>query len=166
MELLAAIRPDDWNLALFVHILGAMFATGGLVLAITYLVGAARGGGADSLRLGFRSLLWAAIPGYIVLRGSAEWIYAKESLDELDTDPAWIGIGYIITDAGLLFLIIATVLTGLAAKGARNAPVERRASGGEAVANGGTKAKVATWLLGLIVAAYVVAIWAMTTKPV
>ena len=28
MSLLAAIRPDDWNIPLFVHVLGAMVLVG------------------------------------------------------------------------------------------------------------------------------------------
>ena len=39
MSILAAIRPDDWNLALFVHILGAMVLVGSLVLVATSLAG-------------------------------------------------------------------------------------------------------------------------------
>ena len=58
----AAIRPDDWNLALFLHVLGAMVMVGALVLALGYLVGAWRGQSADSLRLGYRVLLLGAIP--------------------------------------------------------------------------------------------------------
>ena len=33
MTLLAAIRPDSWNYALFLHVLGAMVLVGALVTA-------------------------------------------------------------------------------------------------------------------------------------
>ncbi|HLM09001.1 MAG TPA: hypothetical protein VK307_04780, partial [Thermoleophilaceae bacterium] len=71
MSLLAAIRPDDWNIALFVHIVGAMALVASLVLVATALA-------ARDLRLGFRSLLLGVIPGWIVMRGAAEWIAEKE----------------------------------------------------------------------------------------
>ena len=39
-------------------------------------------------------LLYGAFPGYIVMRVAAQWIYSKEGLDDLPTDPSWIGIGF------------------------------------------------------------------------
>jgi hypothetical protein len=160
VNLLATIRPDDWNVALFVHVLGAMVATGGLALALAYLTGAWRNRSADSLRAGFRALLYGAIPGYIVMRGSAQWIYAKEHLDDLPTDPDWIGIGFIVTDAGLLFLLIATIVSGVASRRAL------AAGGGEAAQAGNASVRTTTLLVSLLLIAYVIAIWAMTTKPV
>src|SRR5687767_952218 len=44
MTLLGAIRPDDWDLPLFLHILGAMVLVGSLVLVVTSIA-------ADNLRL-------------------------------------------------------------------------------------------------------------------
>ena len=54
---------------------------------------------------------------------------------------------------GLLFLVAAIVLTGLAAR--------RKTEAG-----GGAGVRVATGLISVLLVAYVVAIWAMTTKPV
>jgi hypothetical protein len=142
MSLLAAIRPDDWNLALFVHILGAMLLVGALVLVLTSLAG-------RDLRPGYRSLLLGVVPGWIVMRGSAEWIAEKEKVNDIDPTPAWVDIGYSIADPMLLFIIIATVCSGLAAR--------RQSTGGLR-----TTAMV---LVALMVVASFVAIWAMTTKP-
>ena len=153
VELLATIRPDGWNLALFLHILGAMAALGAFVMALVYLAAAARGS-APSLRAAFRVLLFAGIPGYIVMRGGAEWIYLKE-FPEGSTDPDWIGIGYAVVDLGLLLLLIATISTGVASR--------CLASGGDASKTGA--AKVSAVLCGILIVAYVIAIWAMTTKP-
>ena len=159
MDALATIRPDDWNVALFVHVLGAMIATGGLALSLAYLAGAWRSRSADSLRAGFRALLYGAIPGYIVMRGAAQWIYSKEHLDDLPTDPDWIGIGFIVTDAGLLFLLIATITSGVASRRAL------AGGGGEAAQAGNASVRTTTVLVSLLLIAYVVAIWAMTAKP-
>ena len=156
--MLATIRPDSWGFPLFLHVLGAMVATGGLALAAAYLAGAWRSRSADSLRAGFRALLYGAIPGYIVMRGAAQWIYAKEPLADLPTDPDWVGIGFAVADMGLLLLIVATAVSGIASRRAG-------ADGGEAAQAGGVSIRVTTVLVLLLLIAYVIAIWAMTTKP-
>ena len=81
MSILAAVRPDSWNFPLFVHIVGAVMLVGGILTAATFL-GFARG---DSrlLRLGYWSLLAVALPGWIIMRIGAEWIYSKEGWDDI-----------------------------------------------------------------------------------
>jgi hypothetical protein len=153
MSVLAAIRPHSWDIPLFLHVLGAMVMVGGFVLAITSLGSSVRNGQVS--RLAFRALVYGALPGFIVMRGAAEWIRSKEFPGSSDNDPAWLGIGYIVADPTLLFLLIAMLLTGL---GLRRA---RRDGGG-----GGGLLKAATVLIALVLVADLVAIWAMTTKPV
>ena len=158
MSFLAAIRPDEWNLPLFIHVLGALVTVGALVLAATYLVPAWRGGSLASLRLGYRTLLWAALPSFIAMRIAAEWLYSEEGIGDLDEEPGWIGIGYITSDLGALLLIIATVVTGV---GVRRAATPAEAGGTGEVRGG----RVAAILVSVLLALYVIAIWAMTTKP-
>jgi hypothetical protein len=157
MSVLASIRPGEQNLPLFLHVLGAMVMVGGFVLAFTSLGYSIRSGQVN--RLGFRALLYGALPGYIVMRGAAEWIYSKEfpkpPHGPTPDDPAWVGIGYIIADPTLLFLLIAMLLTGLALRRAR------RDGGG----SGGGLVRAATILIALVLVADLIAIWAMTTKP-
>jgi hypothetical protein len=155
---LAAIRPDSWNVALFVHVLGAMVAVGGLVLALTYLLAAWRGDSARTFRAGYRALLFGAVPGYLVMRVGAQWVLSKEGLDDLPSDPSWIGIGFGVADMGLLFLLIATITAGV---GSRRAVADT----GEAANRRVAGVRVAACLTGLLLVAYVVAVWAMTTKP-
>jgi hypothetical protein len=152
MSTLAAIRPDDWNLALFVHVLGALVMVGALVTAASYLFVARRGGALQSARVGFRALLYAALPAFIVMRGGAQWIADEEGL--ADSDAAWIGIGYTVSDLGGLLVIAATVAAGLAL---------RRA--GRTGTSAGRSASVAAWVVAVLIVAYLIAIWAMTTKP-
>ena len=147
MSLLAAIRPDDWNLPLFLHILGAMVLVGGLVLAASALFTAWRAGEAAALRLGYRALLLGVVPGWLVMRIAAEWVLSKEGLE--DAKLSWVDIGFSTAEPGLLLIIIATVLAGLAA---------RRGAGGTGV-------RVAAVLVSVLILAYLVAVWAMTTKP-
>ncbi len=157
MSEIAVIRPDSWNLPLFLHVLGAMVAVGGLVLALTYLATAWRGDSARSFRAGYRALLYGAIPGYLVMRVAAQWILSKEGLDNLPSDPNWIGIGFGVADFGLLLLLIATITAGI---GSRRA----LAGGGEATPRV-VGVRVAVGLTSFLLVAYAVAIWAMTTKP-
>ncbi len=157
MDALAAIRPDDWNLALFLHVLGAMVLVGGLVLALVYLAGAWRGRSPEAFRAAFRSLLYVAIPGYIVMRAAAQWIYSKEHWDDVTPEPDWIGIGFAVADMGLLFLLIATITSGVASR--------RAAAAGAEGAPKVLGIRVSAGLCALLVIAYVIAIWAMTTKP-
>ena len=143
MSVLAVIRPDDWNLALFVHILGAMALVGALVLVLVALA-------ERNLRLGYRALLLGVLPGWIVMRGGAQWIAEKEKVDDLDPVPSWVDIGYSVSDPMLLLIIIATVCAGLAARRQRR--------------DGPLRGTALVMTVIMLVAAFV-AIWAMSTKP-
>ena len=156
MTLLASIRPDDWNLPLFLHILGAMTLVGALALVVLSLASARGADSAAGLRVAYRALLLAAIPSWIVMRLSAQWIADKEGLTDLDEPPAWVDIGFLTSEPTLLLLIAATVCAGIAARRARE-------GGGRSF--GGLN-KTALVLVTITLLAYVLAIWAMSTKPV
>ena len=91
-SVLAAVRPDSWNIALFLHVLGAMILVGG-VLTCAAMLGFARGD-VRLLRFGYWSLLVVALPGWILMRIGAQWIYSKEGWDDVSDTPTWLGIGY------------------------------------------------------------------------
>jgi hypothetical protein len=154
MTLLAAIRPDDWNLPLFLHVLGAMALVGALVLVALSLASARGGDSAAGLRLAYRALLLGAIPAWIAMRVGAQWIASKEGLDDLDEPPAWVDIGFLTSEPTLLLLIAATLCAGIASRRARE--------GGRAFGGLNTAALV---LVSITLLAYVLAIWAMSTKP-
>jgi hypothetical protein len=147
-------RDDSWDLPLFVHILGAMILVGGLTLSAVALIAAWRSGSAALTKLGFMSLFYGALPGYVVMRAGAQWVAHKEGWE--DSDVSWIGIGFGVSDMGFLLLLISLVIGGIAV---------RRINRGE----GGTpsvSARIATGLVSLFLIACFVAVWAMTTKPV
>ena len=149
----ASIRPDEWNLPLLLHVLGAMVFVGLLAaIAVIFVAGLRGDDRAAALRLAFRTLLFGAIPSYIVMRGAAEWIFSEENAPD---DAAWIGIGYIVTDVGLLVLIAVTVLAGLG----------QAAGGARRQGAGPARYGPATALTLFLIAAYAVALWAMTAKP-
>jgi cytochrome b561 len=142
----AAVRPDAWSFPLLLHVGGAMVMVGALAAVVVVLAVAMRGE-AGATRLAFRTLLLGAIPAYLVMRVGAEWVADKENI--ADDPPSWIDIGYMVSDVGLLLLLIATVLTGMAA---------RRGSTGGLV-------RAANVLTLIVIAGYAVALWAMTAKP-
>jgi hypothetical protein len=160
---LAAIRPDEWNLPLFLHVLGGMVLVGVLVLALLALAAVWRGGSPVSPRLGFRALLWGGIPSFLAMRIGAQWIYDEQGYSG-DDDPAWIGIGFMVSDLGLLLLLAATILAGVAVRRAGR-PLDSTTVGGGGLGTA-TAVRVAAGLVGFLIAIYVMAIWAMTTKPV
>jgi hypothetical protein len=149
---MAVVRPDSWNLPLFLHVGGAMVLVGALTVVAWTLVTGWRGDTAGYTQLAYRTLLYGAIPAFVVMRVAAQWIASKEHVD--DSDAAWLGIGFGASDGGLLFLIVSTILVGMAARRLRReddpSPGLRR---------------VAAVLTLIPLAAYLVAIWAMTTKP-
>ena len=150
----ATIRPDDWNLALFVHVLGAFVLVGVLVMASAFLHTARRDGTLESVRLGFRTLLMAGIPSYLVMRIGAQWIASEEGVEEAEV--TWIDVGYIVGDMGALLLIGATVAAWLGVRNARKA---------EGTAGASKSVAWATGLTAVLIVAYAVAIWVMATKP-
>ena len=149
-------RPDSWDLPLFVHILGAMLLVGGLTLSAVSLIGAWRSGSAALTKLGFMSLFYGALPGYVVMRAGAQWIAHKEGLDNDNVDLSWINIGFSVSDLGFVLLVVSLIIGGISV---------RRINRGE----GGTpsvSARIATGLISVFLLACLVAVWAMTTKPV
>jgi hypothetical protein len=149
---LAAVRPDETHFPLFVHVLGAMILVGGLVTAAALLVFAR--GDIPSLRRGYWTLLAVALPGWFVMRVGAEWIYQKEHWDDLpdSAQPTWLGIGYMLADLGGLLLLVSLIVGGIGMRRLKN--------------GGGTGLLRATMILSLVIlAAYVVAVWAMAGKP-
>ena len=152
VSVLAAIRPDDVDIALLAHVAGAMILVGGLVTAGTALAVGWRDTGVTALRLGYFTLLAVALPGYIIMRIGAEWTYVEEGWDDVEDEPGWIGIGYITADLGALLLLLGLILGGIGVRRLRN--------GG-----GGGLLKATTVITLVLVAAYVVAVWAMSGKP-
>ncbi len=155
MSVLAAIRPDDWNFALLLHVLGAMLLVGGLTGAVTSLWLGWRGDSRTLPRLGFKSLLFVAFPAWWLMRIAGQWIASKEGFDGSDEEPAWLGIGYITAEAGGLLILISILLTGLGVRRMRRAEPP----------SASVMVRIGTVLVTIVLAAYLVAVWAMSAKP-
>ena len=151
MTVLAVTRPDSWDFPLFVHVLGAMILVGGLLAGASSL--ALARGNVRFLRLGYWSLLAVSLPGWIVMRAGAEWIASREGWTKSGVpSPTWLDIGSVIADAGGLILLVALITGGIGVRRLR--------------AGAGSGLLRATLVLAFVLlAAYVVAVWAMSGKP-
>jgi hypothetical protein len=151
MSLIAAIRADEVNFPLFLHVLGAMLLVGtllGVALAIT-LDWRRQDGTVGLTRLGLRTLLLGVFPAYVLMRIGAQW---TESREDWPGDPAWLGIGYVTADAGAVLILVSIVLSAMGLRRLRDG----RGSG---------LARAVGVISILLIAAYVVAVWAMSVKP-
>ena len=150
------MRPNDVNVPLFLHVLGAMLLVGTLlVVAVALLV--RRRDQADTValtRFGLRTLLIGVVPSYILMRVGAQWTESAEDLPDIVEESAWIGIGYITADAGILLIVISIVLAVIGL---------RRLSRPEGAGTGAARAVGA--ISTLLLVAYLVAVWAMSAKP-
>jgi uncharacterized membrane protein len=157
--MLAAIRPDDWNFPLLLHVLGASLLLGTLITAVTaQLLAWKRPAPADVVpyaRFSFRTLLFVAIPAWFLMRLAGEWIASRENLNDLDDPPTWLDLGYFVGDLSGPVLLISVILAGLGARSLGRSNGER----------GATLVRVATVLSVLLVIAFVIATWAMSGKP-
>ncbi|HJV29797.1 MAG TPA: hypothetical protein VJ645_04700 [Gaiellaceae bacterium] len=151
--MLATIRPDDWNFPLLIHVLGAMLLVGSLTTAVTALLLGWRRDAAPYTRFAFRTLLFVALPAFVLMRFGGEWTYAREHLDD-QPDKVWVGIGFITSDLGALVLLISLLVTGI---GARRL--------GRSGASQSRLTRVGAVLTALMLAGYIVAVWAMSAKP-
>lgn len=103
--------------------------------------------GDNPTRLGFWGPFLGVLPSIVLMRVAGQWTESREFGDVEDV-PGWIDVGYVTSDLGALLLLICLVLAGVGLW-----------RGGRVI---GRIVAVATALLLL---AYVVAVWAMTTKP-
>ena len=149
---IAAIRPNDWELPLFLHVLGAMLLVGGLVVVAVSLLAAWRREGSDAAALtglAYRTLFVVVLPAFVAMRIGAQWVVSETGYDQ--NEPDWVGVGYLTSDLGAVGLVAALVAAGIGLRGRGD--------------RGRTIARVVTVISFVLIAAYVVAVWAMTTKP-
>jgi hypothetical protein len=155
MTVLLAIRPDDVNFPLFLHVLGAMLLVGMLLAVASAILLAWNrrdpGDAAGLTRFALWTVLGGVVPSYILMRVGAQWVESEEGLGDAEGLP-WIDIGYITADLGGVLMIISIVLAIIGLRRLRR--------------GGGTGLGRAVGVIALLLlAAYVVAIWAMTVKP-
>ena len=153
--MLAAIRADSVNLPLLLHVLGAMLLVGSL-LAVGFATVLSRRSPDNApglARFGLKTLLLGVLPSYILMRVGAQWTEAELDYPE-GFDPAWIGIGYITADAGALLVLISAILAVIGLRRSRDDSTRSVRF-----------ARIVGVISFLLLAAYLIAVWAMTAKP-
>jgi hypothetical protein len=130
----------------FLHVIGAIVLFGGVAAVAVLAVAALRDGVPTVLlpRVAFAATLLLVWPAYLAMRIGAQWVLTDEHLDK--ASPGWVGVGFAVSDAGILVLALMTLLGWLA---------PRRPAAGKALAG----------LSVLYVIALGVAWFAMTAKP-
>jgi len=104
------------------------------------------------LRFGYWSLLAVALPGWILMRIGAQWIYSKEGWDDVSDTPAWLGIGYVTAEGGGIVLLVSLIVGGIGVRRLRDGR--------------GAGLLRATMILSLVLlTAYIATVWAMAGKP-
>jgi hypothetical protein len=151
----AAIRDGSVNIALFVHVLGAMLLVGSLLtVAVSFALSGRGGDGATGLRrLTLKAVLLGVLPAYVLMRVGAQWTESAEDLPKEVEDSAWLSIGYITADLGALLVLVSVVVAAIG--------LRRQRAGGD----GAGQSRAVAIICGLLVAVYVVTIWAMSAKP-
>ncbi len=142
--MVALVRPDSWNLPLFLHVLGAAVLTG--AVAATAIAGTMSGGSLLLRRVAFRTVLFLVIPAWILMRVAGEWTNSRE---DIPGDPGWLGTGFIVGDAGVVVLLLSVIFGWLSVR----------------KPDRGWPARTVTALAALYLAALLVAMFAMSAKP-
>jgi hypothetical protein len=151
--MLAAIRPDDVNFPLFLHVFGAMLLVGSLfAVALATVLGWRRPDDAVGLtRFALRTLLIGVVPAWFLMRIGAQWTASREHIPD-NADVTWLTVGYTTAEGGGLLILISIILSVLGLRKLRD---------GSGVGFGRAVGVISVLLL----LAYVVAVWAMTAKP-
>jgi hypothetical protein len=170
--LLTTSRPTDWNFPLFIHVLGAMILVGGVLTGASALAFA--GGNLRQLRFGYWSLLLVGLPGLILMRLGAASIWHKHNPNHSFLwavfphrhDVTWIKIGGTVADFGGGLLVLALILGWFGL---------RRMDGGQSdllakvpvvsKMSGETLLRLTMLISLVLLAGYVLAVWAMAGKP-
>jgi hypothetical protein len=148
------IQQGTWgDVALSLHVFGAVILMGGLVTAASTAIIGWNSPEVALRRLSYKTLLFVGFPGWIAMRFGGQWIYSREHWGEGgSSDPTWLGIGYMTADIGGLLLLIALILGGIGLR-------KLRTGGGSGLL------KASSVLATLLVAIYIITVWAMGAKP-
>jgi hypothetical protein len=142
--MVALVRPDSWNLPLFLHVLGAAVLVG--AVAATAIAAGKSGGSLVLRRVALGTIVALVIPAWILMRIAGEWMNSRE---DIPGDPGWLGTGYIVGDAGVIVLLLSVVFGWLSVR----------------KPDRGWPARTVTALAVLYLAALLVAMFAMSGKP-
>jgi hypothetical protein len=145
--MIAFVRPDSWNVPLFLHIFGAIALFGAMGTALTLAWAGRRAGSPSVLAHGaFGTLLLVALPAWLLM-----FVFGSvtESREHLPDGVNWVEVPSMIASVGLLVLLAATG----AAFSWRRSPA------------GIWQPRALAVLSAAYIATLALAWWVMTTKP-
>jgi hypothetical protein len=142
--MVALVRPDSWNLPLFLHVLGATVLVG--AVAATAIAAGRSGSSLVLRRVALGTIVALVIPAWILMRVAGEWTNSRE---DIPGDPGWLGTGYIVSDAGVIVLLLSVIFGWLSVR----------------KPDRGWPPRTVTALAVLYLAALLVAMFAMSGKP-
>jgi len=101
---------------LFLHVLGATLLFGGVLTVVILSIAGLRLTQHTELlrRLAFGLTLLVVWPAWIVMRVGAQLVLTSEGLDK--HSPSWVGVGFAVSDAGIVVLLLLTLFGWLAAR--------------------------------------------------
>jgi hypothetical protein len=103
---IASVRPNAWDLPLFLHVTGAILLVGVLAAVLALALAGSRRPDASILSDStFWVVLCGSLPAWLLMRVAAQWIYSKEHFSG-HNDPTWLGIGFGVSDLGILILLV------------------------------------------------------------
>jgi len=142
----ASLCGPTCDAPLFVHVLGATLLFGALLTVTTLGFASVRivQHGPMLRRLAFTTMLAVVWPSYILMRVGAQWVLSHEGLDK--NTPGWVGVGFLVSDVGIVVLLVLTLLGWLGLR----------------------RPRAGTWftgLAGIYLVALGVAVFAMSAKP-
>jgi hypothetical protein len=146
--MLALIRPDSWNLPLFLHVLGSTLTFGATTTVAILGFAGLRGDAERALwlrRLAFWIGLVVLVPSFVLMRAGAQLIVDKEYPDKT---PGWVDTGFIVTEPGAILVLLMLILAWFGS---------RRAGSRLAIA--------VPWLATIYIVALGIAWFAMSAKP-
>ena len=142
--MIAILQEGRAELPLFLHVLGAVAVAGATAAAFVAALSSQR-------RQWLKPILWrvmlvAVLPAWLLMRVAGQWTESKE---DIPGDPGWLGVGFLVGDAGLILLLAATILSWVGTRRPERA----------------WPAKAVAAIVGLYLIALFVAMFAMTGKP-
>jgi hypothetical protein len=146
--MLALVRPDSWNLPLFLHVLGATLTFGATTTVLVLSFAGVQG---DRERTAWlRNLtFWISfgilVPAFILMRGAALWILDREFPG--GHEPGWVNVGFVVSEPGALLVIVMVILAWLG-----RSPKSR-------------VAVAVPWLASILLVGLAIAWFAMSAKP-
>ena len=115
--MLAALRPDSFDLPLFLHVLGAtlLFGSTATVAIAGYASRRSPDNSALLARVVAGTWVLLILPSFVLMRVGAALILNKEFPGNA-SQPGWVGVGFIVSEPGALLLIVVGILAWISVR--------------------------------------------------